>query len=68
MRQLQHCYYVLGVINIWNKLPGRANERKSTNNECQNHLAILEKELQSKKEIPREAEDELPWTECSVLR
>lgn len=67
MRDLQHFYTVLGVINIWNKLPGRANERKSTNNECQNHLSTLEKELWSKKEIPREAEDELPGAECSGL-
>ena len=68
MRDLQHFYSVLGVINIWNKLPGRANERKSTNYECQKRLCTLEKDLGSKMEIPREAEDALAGAGGAGLR
>lgn len=41
MRELQNYYYVQGVINTWNKLLGKANEEKSTN-DIQSHLAFLE--------------------------
>lgn len=43
MRELQHYHYVQEVVNMWNKLLGKATEEKNTNDR-RSHLAFLEGE------------------------